>query len=95
MLNLRSVLDAFIDFREDVIRRRTEYDLSKARDRAHVLVGLAIAVANIDDVIALIRASKDPIQARTELMARNWDAEDVASLIELIDDPNHKIIEER
>jgi DNA gyrase subunit A len=95
LLNLRSVLNAFIDFREDVIRRRTEYDLSKARDRAHVLVGLAIAVANIDDVIALIRAAKDPVQARNELMERDWDAEDVASLIELIDDPNHQIIEER
>ena len=91
LLNLKEILEAFVYFREDVIRRRTEYDLLKARDRAHVLVGLAIAVANIDEVIALIRAAKDPVEARTGLMERDWHAAEVASLIELIDDPNHKV----
>ncbi len=91
LLNLKNILGAFIDFREEVIRRRTEYDLSKARDRAHVLVGLAIAVANIDKIIALIRGAKDPLEAREGLMQENWPAEDVKSLIELIDDPNHQV----
>ena len=95
LLNLRQILEAFVDFREEVIRRRTEYDLSKARDRAHVLVGLAIAVANIDEVIALIRAAKDPVEARNGLMDRDWAAEEVASLIALIDDPNHMVVEGR
>ena len=95
LLNLKQILEAFVDFREEVIRRRTEYDLSKARDRAHVLVGLAIAVANIDEVIALIRAAKDPLEARNGLMSRDWAAEEVASLIALIDDPNHIVVEGR
>ena len=95
LLNLKRILEAFIDFREDVIRRRTEFDLNKARDRAHVLVGLAIAVANIDDVIALIRAAKDPVEAREGLMARDWAASEVESLIELIDDPNHAVVDGR
>ena len=95
LLNLKQILEAFVAFREDVIRRRTEYDLSKARDRAHVLVGLAIAVANIDEVIALIRGAKDPVEARTGLMERDWPAEDVSSLIALIDDPNHMVVDGR
>ncbi len=95
LLDLKRILEAFVEFREDVIRRRTEYDLGKARDRAHVLVGLAIAVANIDEVIALIRGAPDPNTARAELMGRDWPAQDVASLIELIDDPNHLVVEGR
>ncbi len=95
LLDLKRILEAFVEFREDVIRRRTEYDLGKARDRAHVLVGLAIAVANIDEVIALIRGAPDPNTARSELMGRDWPAQDVASLIELIDDPNHLVVEGR
>ena len=95
LLNLKQILEAFVDFREEVIRRRTEYDLSKARDRAHVLVGLAIAVENIDEVIALIRAAKDPVEARNGLMGRDWAAEEVASLIALIDDPNHVVVDGR
>src|SRR6185312_12488512 len=78
-------------FREEVISRRTKYLLGKARDRAHILVGLAIAVANIDEVIKLIRAAKDPNEAREALMARDWPATTAASLIELIDDPRHKV----
>lgn len=95
LLNLKQILEAFVHFREEVIRRRTEFDLSKARDRAHVLVGLAIAVANIDEAIALIRGAKDPVEARTELMNRDWTATDVASLIELIDDPDHVVVDGR
>lgn len=91
LLNLKNILNAFVEFREEVIRRRTEYDLSKARDRAHVLVGLAIAVANIDEVIALIRGAKDPVEARRGLMEKHWPATEVTALIELIDDPNHSV----
>lgn len=91
LLNLRSILKAFIAFREVVVTRRTKFELDKARDRAHVLVGLAIAVANIDEVIAVIRKAASPQIARDELMTRAWDAADVADLIRLIDDPRHRI----
>ena len=91
LLNLRSILKAFIVFREVVVTRRTKFELDKARDRAHVLVGLAIAVANIDKVIAVIRKAASPQIAREELMTRTWDAADVADLIRLIDDPRHRI----
>ena len=93
MMNLKEILLAFIAFREEVIRRRTIFELGKARDRAHVFAGLAVAVANIDEVIALIRAAKDPAEARAGLMARNWPAESVAPIIELLDDPAHKVID--
>jgi len=86
MMNLRSIISAFVNFREQVITRRTEFDLGQARDRAHILLGLAVAVANIDEVIALIRKAQDPAIAKQELMARAWPAEDVASLIALVDD---------
>jgi DNA gyrase subunit A len=86
LLGLRDALRAFMDFREDVILRRSRFDLNRARDRAHLLVGLAIAVANIDAVIALIRASTDTAAARAALMARAWPAGDVAPLLALIDD---------
>ncbi len=92
-LDLKQILEAFIEFREEVITRRTIYELGKARDRAHVLVGLAIAVANIDPVIELIRAAPDPVTAREQLMARDWPAGEVALLIELIDDPEHPVID--
>jgi DNA gyrase subunit A len=88
-MNLKDLLQAFIAFREEVITRRTKFMLRKARDRAHVLVGLAIAVANIDEVIKLIRASKDAAEAREALMARAWPAKDLAPLIALIADPRH------
>ena len=91
LLNLRSILQAFIAFREVVVTRRSKFELDKARDRAHVLVGLAIAVANIDEVIAVIRKAASPQIAREQLMTRDWDAEDVADLIRLIDDPRHRI----
>ncbi len=88
-LNLKDLLQAFISFREEVVTRRTKFLLGKARDRAHILVGLAIAVANIDEVIALIRKSKDAGEAREALMSRAWPAKDLGSLISLIADPRH------
>ncbi|MEM9706041.1 MAG: DNA gyrase subunit A, partial [Pseudomonadota bacterium] len=92
-LNVRDVLTAFLDFREEVIARRTKFELAKARDRAHVLVGLAIAVANIDEVVALIRAAPDPATARAQLMERAWPAKDLAPLVALVADPRHMMIE--
>ncbi|MGY6709848.1 MAG: DNA gyrase subunit A [Rhizobiaceae bacterium] len=93
-MNLLDMLRAFVWFREDVISRRTKYLLRRARERAHVLVGLAIAVANIDEVIRLIRHAPDPQTAREQLMERRWPASDVESLILLIDDPRHRINED-
>jgi DNA gyrase subunit A len=90
-MQLLDMLRAFVSFREEVVMRRTKYLLRKVRERAHVLVGLAIAVANIDEVIALIRRAPDPQTAREQLMERRWPAQDVESLIRLIDDPRHKI----
>jgi len=93
-MTLLDMLRAFVAFREEVVSRRTKYLLRKARDRAHVLVGLAIAVANIDEVIALIRRAPDPQTAREQLMQRRWPAKDVDVLIKLIDDPRHRINED-
>ena len=89
VMNLKDLLTVFIGFREEVIYRRIKHLLSKARDRAHILVGLAITVANIDEVIRLIRASKDATEAREQLMARDWPARDVETMVLLIDDPRH------
>ena len=94
VLNLKDMLLAFISFREEVIARRTKFLLAKARDRAHVLVGLAVAVANIDEVIRLIRTSPDPATARGLLMDRDWPAHDMGPLIALIDDPRHRLMED-
>ena len=93
-MTLLDMLRAFVSFREVVVSRRTKYLLRKARERAHVLVGLAIAVANIDAVIALIRAAPDPATAREQLMGRRWPAGDVAPLVALIDDPRHTLNED-
>ncbi|GAB1582195.1 DNA gyrase subunit A [Phyllobacterium phragmitis] len=93
-MTLLDMLRAFVSFREEVVSRRTKYLLRKARERAHVLVGLAIAVANIDEVINLIRRAPDPSTAREQLMERRWPAMDVAPLIALIDDPRHKLNED-
>ncbi|HUQ37006.1 MAG TPA: DNA gyrase subunit A [Aestuariivirga sp.] len=90
-LNLKDLLQAFIVFREEVVTRRTKFLLNKSRDRAHILVGLAIAVANIDEVIKLIRRSKDAGEAREALMARAWPAKDLGPLIALIADPRHSL----
>ncbi len=86
---LRQIIGAFVRFREEVITRRTIYELNKARDRAHILAGLAVAVANIDEIIALIRNANDPQTARERLLAKRWPTHDVAPLIALIDDPEY------
>src|ERR1700709_307070 len=94
VMNLKDLLTLFIAFREQVVTRRTKFLLNKARDRAHILVGLAIAVANIDEIIRVIRTSPDPNTARDILMSRDWPAKDVAAMITLIDDPRHRINED-
>ena len=93
MMTLKDVIVAFVRFREEVVTRRTIFDLGKARDRAHVLVGLALAVADLDNAIAIIRKAKDPEAARRELMARAWPADEVAPLIELIDEPGRTVVD--
>ena len=94
MMTIKEIITAFVRFREEVITRRTIFELGKARERAHILAGLAIAVANIDEVIRLIRAAPDPNAAREALLARSWPAEQVADLIALIDEPGHKVAED-
>jgi DNA gyrase subunit A len=94
LLTLKDMLQAFIDFREEVVTRRTKHLLTKARDNAHLQVGLAIAVANIDEVIRLIRTSPDAAAAREALMARVWPARDMAPLVALIADPRHALAED-
>jgi DNA gyrase subunit A len=94
VMNLKDLLRIFIAFREQVVTRRTKFLLGKARDRAHILVGLAIAVANIDEMIRVIRTSPDPNTARDILMSRDWPAKDVATMIMLIDDPRHRVAED-
>lgn len=88
-LTLRRFLTSFIDFREEVVARRTAYLLRKARERSHILCGLAVAVTNVDEVVATIRASADAAEAREKLMTRRWPAESIAAFIRLIDDPTH------
>ncbi len=90
-MTLKHMLQIFVSFREEVVSRRTKFLLRRARDRAHVLVGLAIAVANIDEVIHLIRNAPDPATARGQLMARDWPARDVEPLVVLIADPRHQL----
>lgn len=91
IMNLKELLICFLDFRQEVVKRRAKYQLNKARDRAHLLVGLAIAVTNIDEIIKLIRSSKSPAEAKEDLMDREWPAKEVKSLITLIDDPRHGV----
>ena len=93
-LTLRRFLTSFIGFREDVVARRTAFELRKARERSHILCGLAVAVSNVDEVVATIRASADAAEARQKLMARRWPAHDIVEYIKLIDDPTHKINED-
>ncbi|MCB9993768.1 MAG: DNA gyrase subunit A [Hyphomicrobiaceae bacterium] len=90
-MDVKAILSAFVEFRHKVVTRRTKFLLNKARDRAHVLVGLAVAVANVDEVIAIIRTSPDPATARERLLDRDWPARDVEPLIRLIDDLRHKV----
>ena len=93
-LDLRKFLTAFVDFREEVVARRTAFDLRKARERSHILCGLAVAVTNVDEIVATIRASADAAEAREKLMTRRWPAQDIAQYIELIDDPSHTMNED-
>ena len=90
-LMLRDFLRHFITFREEVVARRTAYELRRARERSHILVGLAVAVSNVDEVVATIRASADAAEARERLMGRRWPAREIAPFIALIDDPSHKL----
>ncbi|WP_299893684.1 DNA gyrase subunit A [uncultured Ruegeria sp.] len=90
-LTLRRFLTSFIDFREDVVARRTAYDLRKARERSHILCGLAVAVSNVDEVVATIRSSADAAEAREKLMTRRWPASEIESYLRLIDDPLSKM----
>src|SRR6202000_2534706 len=90
-MNLKDLLTLFVGFREQVVTRRTKFLLNKARDRAHILVGLSIAVANIDEIIRVIRTSPDPNTARERLMERDWPARDVRAMITLIDDARHRL----
>jgi len=85
LMTIKDILRAFLDFREEVIGRRTAYDLARARERAHVLVGLAVAVANIDEIIALIRAAPDPAAAKQGLLERAWPSEEVRPLLRLVE----------
>ena len=93
-MSLREVLDAFCSFRREVITRRTRYLLSKSRDRAHILAGLLVALASIDEIIELIKNAANAEQARNGLMAKAWPASEVEAFISLIDDPGHKVIDE-
>ena len=93
-LTLRRFLTSFVDFREDVVARRTAFELRKARERSHILCGLAVAVTNVDEVVATIRASADAAEAREKLMTRRWPAKEIAEYINLIDDPTHKMNED-
>ena len=93
-MNVREMLEAFLAFREEVIARRSKFDLAKARDRAHILVGLATAVANIDEIIKIIRGSANPKEARQNLLARTWPAKDMGPLIALIADPRSKLLDD-
>ena len=93
-LTLRDFLTHFISFREEVVARRTAFELRKARERSHILCGLAVAVSNVDEVVATIRASADPAEARERLMTRRWPAADIAGYIRLIDDPTHTMNED-
>ncbi|PHR58217.1 MAG: DNA gyrase subunit A [Robiginitomaculum sp.] len=93
-MNLRQMLNAFLNFREEVIARRSKFDLAKARDRAHILVGLATAVANIDEVIRIIRHSDNPKEAKANLLAKTWPAQSMSSLIDLIADPRSKLLDD-
>ena len=93
-LTLRTFLTNFIDFREEVVARRTAYELRKARERSHILCGLAVAVSNVDEVVATIRGSTDAADAREKLMTRPWPAHDIAEYIQLIDDPTHTMNED-
>ena len=92
LMGLKDIVAAFVKFREEVITRRTVYELGKARERAHILIGLALAVVNLDPVIAAIRKAKDPVEARAALTARSWPVKDLEPLIKLVDEPGRGVV---
>ena len=92
-LGLIEILKAFIDFRFEVVIRRTKFLLNKARNRAHILAGLMVAITSIDEIIELIKSSSDPESARNQLCSKTWPAKEVEAFIQLIDDPNHQIVD--
>jgi len=92
LMGLKDIVAAFVKFREEVITRRTVYELGKARERAHILIGLALAVVNLDPVIAAIRKAKDPAEARAALTARSWPVKDLEPLIKLVDEPGRGVV---
>jgi DNA gyrase subunit A len=94
-LTLFKFLSYFVGFREEVVARRTAFELNKARERSHILCGLAVAVTNVDEIVATIRGSADPAEAREKLMTRRWPAADIAQYISLIDDPSHTINDDK
>ncbi len=91
LLNLKTFIQKFINFREEVVSRRTAFELEKARERSHMLCGLAVAVSNVDEVIKIIRSSETPSEAKASLMIIEWKVENLRQYLELIDDPLHKI----
>ncbi len=93
LMNIKQVLEAFLEFREEVINRRTIFDLGKARERAHILIGLMVAVANIDDMIELIRKAANPQVAKEQLMAKAWPAGDISAVIERVGEVGHKVVD--
>ncbi len=93
LMNLKQVIDAFLEFKEETVNRRSAYELRKAREKAHILIGLMIAVANIDEIIALIRKAPNPQVAREQLLAKPWGALDIAPLIERVGEVGHKVID--
>lgn len=95
LMNIKQMLQAFIEFRKEVVTRRTIFKLNKVRDRAHLLIGLSIAVANIDEVIILIRESSNPSIAKDKLMAKSWVAAHIKPLLDLVDDSNNEVIDGR
>jgi DNA gyrase subunit A len=95
LMGLREIISAFVDFRREIVTRRTIYQLNKARNKAHVLIGLSLAVANIDEVIALIKASPNPQEAKKRLMDKHWQASDVIPLLKLVDDYRNELVDNK
>jgi len=95
LMGIREIISAFVDFRREIVTRRTIYQLNKARNKAHVLIGLSLAVANIDEVIALIKASPNPQEAKRRLMDKHWEASDVIPLLKLVDDYRNELIDSK
>ena len=92
-MNLRDIIQAFVEFREEVVTRRISFELNKARNRAHLLIGLSLAVANIDEIIALIKSSANPHIAKEHLMNKLWTASTIEPLLKLVDDYRNELVD--